>query len=262
LRMHDLPGRSRRSLLLLGLLLASNLHAALGVIHHVRTAEYTTNSVCIKKNCINPVFPAMRKFGKSILSANQNKSWNCAEQRNAWQHAGMCRQVVAGYHFAVPVATDGDDDVTEEKLVRKQAAEAVEAYVAHVSGLGRDFWVLTEPWKHDECIQAVWRMACMAFFPRCNQLDHGAYLRPCSSTCSNYVSACKVSCCDEGVECVFNHQTQSHYGGAIEVEEGYINHVGPSLLCTGAAAPTSAPRLGALVVTTAAAVLAQLAWTS
>jgi len=251
----------RRDLLLLhGLALVACLPgAALGIVHHVRTAEYTTNSVCIKKNCINPVFPAMRKFGKSVLSTNQNKTWTCAEKREAWQQAGMCRQVVAGYHFALPVPTDGDDEATEEQLVRKQAQEAVEAYVAHVSGLGRDFWVLTEPWKHDECIQAVWRMACMTYFPRCNQLDRGAYLRPCESSCQNYVSACKVTCCDEGVQCVFSHQMQSH-DGSVEVEEGYVNHAGPSLLCTGGAAPTRKLQFGVGVAALLAVVLGQLTW--
>lgn len=223
---------------------------ALAIVHKVRVAEYTTNSICIKKNCINPIFPAMHKLGKSVLSANQNKTWRCAEKRTAWKQAGLCKQVISGYHFALPVPTDGDDSMTEESLVRQQEREAMEAYVAHLTGMGRDFWHLTEPWKHDECIQAVWRMACMTYFPRCNQLSPGDYLRPCASTCQTYVRKCKVSCCDEGVQCIFTHQWQSPHG-EVEREEGYVNHAGPSLLCTGAASFMAQPPTIALLVSIA-----------
>jgi len=247
------PARARPSRLAALLVLLPHVH---GIINRVRVAEYTTNSVCIKKNCINPIFPAMHKFGKSVLTANQNRTWNCAASHSAWQNAGMCKQVVSGYHFALPVPTDGDDDISEEELVRQQAREAVQAYVAHIAGMGRDMWVLTEPWKHDECIQAVWRMACMTYFPRCNQLEPSHYLRPCSSTCETYIRECKVSCCDEGVQCVFTHQSQMR-DGSVEVEEGYINHAGPSLLCTGAAGPWAQPKAWVLFAAVALVVWQQ-----
>lgn len=222
---------------------------------HLRAAEYTTNSICVEKNCINPVFPALRKFNKNVLDTNQNRTWTCASSHNAWRGAGMCEKVVAGYHFALPVPEDGEE-LSEESLVRRQARDAVEAYVAHVSGMGRDFWTLTEPWKHDQCVQAVWRMACFTHFPRCNQLADGQYLRPCASSCQNYLHQCKVSCCDEGVQCVFTHHRQQP-DGQLQVEEGYINHAGPSLLCTGAAALGARPllALAALLAAWAASTL-------
>merc|ERR1719373_205827 len=108
------------------------------------------------------------------------------------------------------------------------------AFVTHVSGLGRDFWRLTEPWKHDDCIQAVWRMACWTHFPRCNAFAAGQYVRPCASTCMNYVKACEVQCCDESVQCVYSHRREMP-DGTVEEEDGFTPETGPSMWCTGAA---------------------------
>mmetsp|Transcript_85813 Transcript_85813/g.246293 ORF Transcript_85813/g.246293 Transcript_85813/m.246293 type:complete len:254 (+) Transcript_85813:164-925(+) len=198
----------------------------------VKAATYTWNSLCVERNCINPVFPAMHEFGNNILTENSNRTWSCAVKRTAADSAQFCHRVVAGYHFSVP--QDVDLDGTEEAVVREQDRRALRAYVAHVTGLGRDFWRLTEPWNHDDCIQEVWRMACWTHFPRCNRIVEGQYLRPCASTCSNYIKACQVSCCDESVQCVFNRREEMA-DGTLRDEDGYADHTSPSPLCTGSA---------------------------
>lgn len=193
-------------------------------------AQYTTNSICFERNCINPVFPALHKLGRNVLDMNQNRTWDCVDSRTAWQTAGFCSKVIAGYAFAVP--HDEDPTVSQQDLITRQSQLAVEAYAVHMTAMGRDIWSVNHPQEHDKCIQNVHRMACLTYFPRCNRLNPGAYLRPCASSCENYIKACDVSCCDEGVQCVFTHERERP-DGTVEFEEGYINHAGPSLLCTG-----------------------------
>ena len=43
--------------------------------------------------------------------------------------------------------------------------------------------------------------------------EEEAYLRPCAGTCHEYVNACQVQCCDEGVQCVFTHTAATIGGG-------------------------------------------------
>lgn len=220
----------------------------------VKVAEYTTNSICIEKNCINPIFPGIRNIHSlNVLDANQNRSWACAKRRKAWESAGFCKRIVDGYHFSLPVPTDGKEH-SEKELVQQQEKLALEAYVAHITGMGHDLWSYTEPSHHDKCIQAVWKMVCHTHFPRCNKLTPGQYLRPCGSSCTSYLRECKVSCCDEGVQCVFKHERQTP-DGTVQLEQGYINHAGPSPLCTGAASPLARPLplLAALLAVGAAA---------
>lgn len=215
---------------------------------------YTTNSLCFERYCINPIFPGMRKYGRSVLAANENRTWRCVRHHDeAWRGAGFCQQAVSEYEFALP---EPEGDQTEKELAHQQARKALEAYVAHITGMGRDFWSVEAPWLQDKCIQAVWRMSCYTYFPRCNRGAEDVYLRPCASTCQSYVSSCQVTCCDEGVRCVFDHRKQLP-DGTTESEEGYINHAGPSSLCTGAAARPGAPRL--LGLPTLLAALAGLA---
>lgn len=215
-----------------GLLQVLPAGASLLSFRSPEVATYTYNALCFQQNCINPVFPAITEFGRSVFASNENRTWNCAASHNSWRSAGFCAKVVSAYHFALP---DGGSESTEEELMREQSRQAMRAYVTHVTGMGRDFWRLTEPWEHDECIQAVWKMACYTHFPRCNALSAGQYLRPCASTCQSYLSACQVQCCDEGVKCVFSHRRELP-DGTVEEEDGFAPRTGPSLECTGAAA--------------------------
>lgn len=194
-------------------------------------ATYTYNVLCTQNHCINPVFPATTEFGRSVFATQENRTWKCASSHNSWRSSGFCSKIVSAYHFALP---DGGPEVTEEELLQEQSRQAMRAYVTHVTGMGRDFWRLTEPWEHDDCIQAVWKMSCYAHFPRCNYISAGQYLRPCASTCQNYLKACQVRCCDEGVQCVFSHRREMP-DGTVEQEDGFAPEVGPALGCTGAA---------------------------
>lgn len=208
-------------------------------------AHYTTNSVCLQHNCINPIVPGLMQFGQSVLQRNDDRTWTCSQHPDEWKLTGICSRVVAGYHFSLPDPEETDMTVGENPILG-QARQALTAYVAHLSGMGYDFWDYRDPWNHDACIQAVWKMACWTHFPRCNQLEEGRYLRPCASSCQNYLNHCRVQCCDEGVQCVFRHNRQMADGSSV-VEEGYADHHGPSPMCTGAAAP-AANLLGASVI--------------
>lgn len=207
-------------------------------------ASYTKNSVCMTRFCINPIFPALNFLGESVFATNQAKTWKCANTKatpSLWKVAGFCSKVIAGYPFAItedvtpaPGAAPAASPLTEADLISKQSSQALAAYVAHISGMGFDLWQYTEPWNHDECIQSIWKLACETYFPRCNMIVAGQYLRPCSSSCNNYVQACKVECCDEGVQCVYQH-VKTLGNGSSMIEDGYADHHGPSPLCTGGA---------------------------
>merc|ERR1719401_513146 len=85
-------------------------------------------------------------------------------------------------------------------------------YFYHLSGLGIEAWDHTEPSEDSfhplrPCARSVARMACFTLFPKAsNFASNGgevSYVRPCRSSCENYVKACNVECCDEGVTCVW-----------------------------------------------------------
>lgn len=217
---------------------------------------YTRNAACFPRYCINPLVPGLEMFGRNVLSINANRTWSCAESRNAFKLAGICQRVVAGYHFSLPDPEDGVA-VGEEDRIREQSRKALNAYVSHLSGMGQDFWDQTEPWNADSCVQAVWKMACYTHFPRCDRFGEGRYLRPCANSCEGYLKACGVKCCDEGAQCVFTHRRVLADGTILD-EEGYDPHDGPSPRCTGsigAAAPAARPQ-SFLLLTVAIAALA------
>jgi hypothetical protein len=214
---------------------------------------YTTNPMCIRNYCVNPVIPGLMQFGQNVLSMNEQRTWNCMESNNMWKLAGICKRVVMGYNFALPAATIDGQPAPQADVAVAQARQALSAYVAHLSGMGFDFWTYREPWKKNECIQSIWRMACYTHFPRCNTIEQGKYLRPCGGSCTNYISKCGVECCDDGLQCEFTHARKMEDGTAV-IEEGYSPHKGPSPLCTGG---TGHPRIGLLLA--AAVILAILA---
>merc|ERR1719473_1531598 len=95
-------------------------------------------------------------------------------------------------------------------------------------------------------------MVCHTYFPKaeagCQRGEATAYLRPCKNVCSNYVEACGVQCCDESVQCVFEH-TVALLDGGEEVTTGYVDELGPAAACTGAASRLAgAPRALALAL--------------
>jgi len=203
-------------------------------VGEVGVRSYTENVFCFPRFCTNPIVPGLMQFGQNVLTRSLNRTWEC-QGHLAWQHASFCGRVVSGYHFAVPANTAGSPSLSPETRIAAQEKDAVTAYIAHMAGMGHDFWDFTEPWKHDDCVQAVWKMACYTHFPRCNQFNAGVYLRPCASSCKDYLKTCRVECCDEGAQCVFEHRKELA-DGSVVLEEGYVDQSGPSPMCTGAAA--------------------------
>ncbi|CAE7265394.1 unnamed protein product [Symbiodinium pilosum] len=142
--------------------------------------------------------------------------------------ASFCEKAISSYSFAIPAEGEGG----HEHVIRMQMQRAVNSYVAHLRGIGKDFWEYQEPWKEDACVQAIWKMACYTHFPRCSDKDKAKYLRPCASACQGYLEACQVNCCDDGNKCVFTHHKKLSDGGSL-VEKGYDHRAGPSPFCTG-----------------------------
>ena len=87
-------------------------------------------------------------------------------------------------------------------------------------------------------------MVCYTYFPRaksgCARGSVVDYIRPCKSSCANYIKACSVECCDESVQCVFDHQKQLNKT-TVFATSGYEPHDGPSTMCTGSACRSAFP---------------------
>lgn len=198
---------------------------------------YTKNAACLPNFCMNPIIPGLMYLGENTLEKNRQQQWTCAGIENTkslFKLGGFCSRVIAAYPFSMPKA-EANSNATESGQMQKQSYLALQTYVGHLSGMGYDFWDHTTPWEEeDECIKSVWKMACYTYFPRCNVIEPGQYLAPCRSSCDNYLSKCKVQCCDEGVQCVFTHAKKTADGKTV-YEHGYPDHKGPSPLCTGGA---------------------------
>mmetsp|Transcript_68740 Transcript_68740/g.151395 ORF Transcript_68740/g.151395 Transcript_68740/m.151395 type:complete len:232 (-) Transcript_68740:59-754(-) len=204
---------------------------------HPRAAGYTQDPVCIKRNCVNPLVPGLEEFGTNVLEEYEQQPWTCLEEQvqqagifargNLSREAGFCEKAINSYSFAIPEMKDMD----RGGIIKAQMQRAVTSYVAHLRGLGRDFWEYEKPWEADECVQAVWKMACYTHFPQCKE-NEASYLRPCASACEGYLHACEVNCCDDGAKCSFTHHKKMS-DGTVLTEEGYDLHSAPSPHCTG-----------------------------
>jgi len=203
--------------------------------HHV----YSTNAFCSKKHCINPVFPGMED-----LNRLQEAHWTCNSWKNVNQHMHFCSNAV-DYDPAIPAHRPGEGSANLKDLVVYQDNAAATMYNFHLAGLGLDVWDYTKPEYKDDCIKSIWRMACFTYFPRaeagCQDGAYSNYIRPCKSSCQNYVRACGVECCDESVQCVFEHHRFLKGKNRSMTTHGYADHDGPSSLCTGAAHRSSSP---------------------
>lgn len=203
-------------------------------------AKYSSNNMCVPSKCINPIFPALATNGSgSLFHLQKKKQWACVKDNQAHKLTKFCAPLINGYNFAVPKSEDGA--ILLPDVLRAQDREAISSYVAHVAGLGLDLWQFREPWKSNDCMKSIWKIACFAHFPKCSEFSADAYLKPCKSSCQNYMRSCGVECCDEGVQCVFEH-TEKHMDGTVLIEEGFEDHLGPSPMCTGG----SLRRLGGL----------------
>lgn len=207
---------------------------------------FTTNAICTKNRCINPVFPGL----EDLHQLSQSR-WRCSALRDVQESMHFCRPLI-NYDPALLVTTAFGGNETQHAAVMKQDGAASTAFYYHLAGLGLEGWDYTEPWLSDnECVKAVWRLSCFTYFPRsqigCYPGSDTLYSRPCKSGCHNYIKQCGVECCDESVQCVFTHDKVLPNGVGVHTE-GYAPHDGPSSLCTGAARQHAKPNLGWVVM--------------
>jgi TM2 domain-containing membrane protein YozV len=191
-------------------------------------AYYTKDYFCVPFRCVNPVFPGIRVLGQDFLSQQENRSWQCVDDGRADLYLSFCKNVI-NYKYSLPVGLNSE--VALEQLVREEDDKALNAYYQHLSGLKLDAWDFKDP-AMGRCSESIWRMVCYEHFPKCNELDGNKYLRPCVSSCVDYLEACNVQCCDESVSCVWNKEI-THANGEKGEEKGFVNNEAPSVLCTG-----------------------------
>lgn len=216
-------------------------------------ALYTTNPVCSKKNCINPLFPAMEDLGRL-----DKETWTAVPLQKVHPTLSFCKDAIR-YDPALPIPADKQpDQQTLSVLSKIMEHQAITMYVYHLQGMGVEFWDHRRPdLSDDECIKTTWKMVCYTYFPKAEsgKAQSGEvtkYQRPCASACLNYIKACKVQCCDESVQCVFNHRQNINASAAV-FTSGYVDHDAPSPLCTGAAFQSSALTLAGSLMLLAAA---------
>jgi TM2 domain-containing membrane protein YozV len=162
-------------------------------------------------------------------------------------YMSFCRSAI-NYDPALPPADSSFPGLRER--VKRQDSAAATMYFYHLAGLGLEAWDYQRPDLSDDfCIRSMWRLVCFTYFPRapigCEE-DHVArYIRPCQSSCQNYVRHCGVECCDESVRCVFTHTKNISRTEQITTA-GYAPHDGPSSLCTGSGRLSAVPHVAVL----------------
>jgi len=193
---------------------------------------FTTNAICRKQYCANPIFPGM----EDLHRLNQ-ASWVSTTLQKTSPSMSFCRGAI-NYNPSMP-APDGGGGASLASLVKRQDNAAATMFFYHLAGMGIEAWEYPKPqYEDDDCIKSVWRLSCYTYFPKAQVgTQEGAastYLRPCQSSCFNYLRACQVECCDESVQCVFTH-TKALSATTSVTTEGYTSHDGPSSMCTGSA---------------------------
>lgn len=193
---------------------------------------FTTNAICSKSNCINPIFPALED-----LHRLSEATWYCSTLRKAAPSMGFCRAAI-NYDPAV-MAPDTPGDLSTSEWVQRQDSAAATMYVYHLAALGMEAWEHPKPeFSDNDCVKSIWKSVCYTYFPRaqvgCQDGMTSRYLRPCQSSCQNYIKTCRVECCDESVQCVFTH-TKALSDATFITTSGYEPHDAPSSLCTGGA---------------------------
>jgi len=192
---------------------------------------FTQNPMCRQHNCINPAFP-----GINDLPHLEQVVWQCTENANVRSSLNFCNGAV-NYDPALP---SPNASTPINNLVKAQDDAAATMFFYHLSAMGYEAWDHRSPSAaSDPCIRSVWRMVCFTYFPKvqagCQAGQQTPYYRPCKDCCEEYVSACGVECCDEGLQCTFDSAALPTGSGAVMAQSGYANYVGPSAQCTGSA---------------------------
>lgn len=197
--------------------------------------QYSTNAICTEYNCINPVVPGMSDLAQ--LSAT---TWQCQDVYSVKKYMSFCKNALY-YNPAVPNPAKAMN-LTDVVITQDDAASTMYFYA--LNGMNVEPWNHRKPWEEgDACLTSIWKTVCSTYFPRaeagCKAGEPTKYLKPCKNVCQNYLKACQVQCCDESVQCVFTHTKV--LGTTSISTSGYVNHDGPSSLCTGGAHRASAP---------------------
>jgi hypothetical protein len=251
-------------LLLLSLIAARAAHALV-------EEYYTTNAICKQRHCINPVFPGLDKL--SLLESTRWTKYSLADAEGA---LSFCKNYV-DYDFALPILDyshvwNFSAHTLMDRIIDQQQA-ASSLYFFHVSAMGLDAWDHANPEMDSSlpmssCVRQVARMACFTYFPKASPgVTEGGetrYVKPCKSSCENYIKECNVECCDDSVQCVFDRkiratdgaspvtlsQLQAAGGGQGRALSGYADFSGPSSHCTGSARgqQTIAGLIGAAII--------------
>lgn len=206
------------------------------------TDLYTTNIMCKEEKCVNPIYPALEDMQELL-----REEFTCSNLEDVSGFLDFCKKAI-DYHPALPVPATS---MAMGDIVKQQERRAATAYFFHLGGLGLEAWDATQPWSQgDPCLETIWRLSCWTLFPRakadCKAGEKMPYVRPCQSSCLNYIKACGVQCCDESVDCVFEHTTPINATAVVKTV-GYVEEMGPSSVCTGAAA-MNAPSAWLLVL--------------
>jgi TM2 domain-containing membrane protein YozV len=178
--------------------------------------------------------------GLKDLPRLEKLSWQCTDSgqaKTANSYMTFCKDAVR-YNPALP--SPNVSSAPMDQLVKAQDDAAATMFFYHMNGLGYEAWDHQEPHKSpDPCVRSTWRMVCFSLFPKaeagCRHGEPSTYRRPCMGSCSDYLKACQVECCDESPKCVFEHSVQQtgDPGNASALQTGYVNAMGPSTLCTG-----------------------------
>lgn len=196
---------------------------------------FTTNAICRRQYCINPIFPGL----EDLQTLEKKEGWQCTSAKDVIPALSFCKNVV-NYDVGLP---QGEAAASVSETAQLQERTAIQSYFFHLSGMGIDAWDHTNPGEADDpCTKAVQRLACYTYFPKCaphsDPIESPAtsYVRPCMSSCVNYIAECNVQCCDESVSCVFSHT--KYINGTARHTTAYVDRNGPSMMCTGAAFQT------------------------
>lgn len=178
--------------------------------------EYSTNAACRKNHCINPLLPGLSQLGRM-----EEVPYKCIRRENVSTELNFCKGVVR-YDPMVPANEELELKRMDERVKALEDA-ALTTYVYHLNAMGKEFREHAKPWlEGDQCIRAVWRMACFTYFPRgkarCELEETQAkYRRPCTTGCQEYLDKCQVECCDESATCVFSHELED------KMVRGYVD---------------------------------------
>merc|ERR1719440_2186107 len=94
---------------------------------------YTTNAICGKKNCINPVFPGMED-----LHRLQQATWIASSISQVSESLYFCRNAIT-YDPALP-APQGLGSASVKEIAKRQDNAASTMFYYPVNALGYEAW--------------------------------------------------------------------------------------------------------------------------